>query len=110
MHKRITFRGMEHSPVLEEFAQKHLEKLEKFLATERTPIYIDLVLEAYPNHAHHKVELRIKTPHYDLVAHHEGPEMYQEVDKVTEKMLQELRKAKEKFVEEAKKGDSFKGA
>lgn len=110
MHKRITFRGMDHSPVIEEFANDHLKKLEAFLEDERTPIAIDLVLTAQPVHAHHKVELRVKTPHYDLFAQHEGPEMYQEIDRVTDKMLQELRRAKEKRIDDQKKHDSFKSA
>lgn len=107
MQKRIAFRGMESTPVLEEFANKHLEKVEKLLETERTPIWIDLVLEASTVHAHNKVELRIKTPNYELVAHHEGPEMYQEIDRVIDKMIQEIRRAKEKHVDEAKKANSF---
>ena len=110
MEKRIVFRGMDSSPVLEEYAQKHLEKLDRFLENERPPIAIDLVMEASHVHAHHKVELRVKTPNYDLVAHHEGPELYQEVDRVVDKMLAELRRAKEKRVDSAKKGDSYKGA
>ena len=110
MQKRLVFRGMESSPVLEEFANKHLEKVEKLLENERTPIIIDLVMEASTVHAHHKVELRVKTPNYDLVAHHEGPEMYQEIDRVTDKMVAEIRRAKERRVDEEKKGNSFKGA
>ena len=77
---------------------------------ERTPIMIDLILEASHVHAHHRVELRVKTPHYDLIAHHEGPEMYQEIDRVTDKMVQEIRRAKERLVDEQKKKDSFKSA
>jgi ribosomal subunit interface protein len=110
MHKRIAFRGMEQSPVLEEFAQKHLEKLEKLLSTEPTPVFVDLVLEAHHTHHHHKVELRVITPHYDLIAHHEGPEMYQEVERVTDKMVQEIRRAKERFTTEQRKKDTYKGA
>ncbi len=110
MEKRIAFRNMESTPVLEEFANKHLEKIEKLLETERTPIFIDLVLEASTVHAHNKVELRIKTPNYELVAHHEGPEMYQEIDRVTDKMIIEIRRAKERRVDEEKKKDSFKSA
>ena len=107
MQKRIAYRGMDSTPVLEEFANKHLEKVEKLLENERTPIWIDLILEASTVHAHNKVELRVKTPHYELVAHHEGPEMYQEIDRVTDKMVQEIRRAKEKRVDNAKKVDSF---
>lgn len=108
MNKTVTFRGMEHSPVIEEFAQKHLARLDKLLESERTPIYIDLVLEAYPNHAHNQVKLILKTPHYELVAHHEGPELYQEIDRVTDKMMQEIRRAKEKLHDDLKKRDSYK--
>lgn len=107
MQKRIAFRGMESTPVLEEFANKHLEKVEKLLENERTPIWIDLVLEASTVHAHNKVELRVKTPNYELTAHHEGPEMYQEIDRVIDKMVQEIRRAKERHVDEAKKTNSF---
>jgi ribosomal subunit interface protein len=108
MSKRIAFKNMQSTPVLEEFANKHLEKIEQFLENEPTPVHIDLVLEDNPVHPHHKVELRIKTPHYDLIAHHEGPEMYQEIDRVTDIMLQEIRKAKARLVDDKKKKDSYK--
>ena len=110
MNKRIAFRNMDSTPVLEEFANKHLEKIEKLLESERTPIYIDLVLDAADVHANNKVELRVKTPNYELVAHHEGPEMYQEIDRVTDKMIIEIRRAKERRVDEDKKKDSYKSA
>lgn len=102
MQKRIVYRGMESQPVLEEFANKHLEKIEKLLENQRTPIVIDLILEASHVHAHHKVTLLVKTPDYDLIANHEGPEMYQEIDRVTDKMVQEIRRAKERIVTEHK--------
>ena len=110
MQKRIAFRGIDSTPVLEEFINTHLEKVERLLENERSPIMIDFVVEASKVHAHHKVELRIKTPHYDLVAHHEGPEMYHEIDKVVDKMVRELRRAKEKRVDDQKKHDSYKSA
>ena len=110
MKKRITYRGIDSTPVLEEFINNHLEKVEKFLENEPTPIMIDLILEASSVHAHDKVELRVKSPHYDLIAHHEGPEMYQEIDRVCDKMMRELRRAKEKRVDDQKKHDSYKSA
>jgi ribosomal subunit interface protein len=110
MNKRITYRGIESTPVLEEFINSHLEKVVKILEHEPTPIMIDFVLGASTVHAHHKVELRIKTPHYDLIAHHEGPEMYQEIDKVVDKMVREIRRAKEKRIDEKKNADFFKSA
>ena len=110
MQRRITFRGIDSTPVLEEFINNHLQKVETLLENERTPIMIDFVLEASKVHAHHKVELRIKTPNYDLIAHHEGPEMYQEIDTVIDKMVREIRRAKEKRVDDQKKHDSYKSA
>lgn len=100
----ITFRHMEHSPVLEEQARKHLEKLDKFLVSERTPIFIELVLEAQRTHHHHRVELRVKTPHYDLNVHREGPEVYQVLNDVVDIMNNDLREAKRKRIDEDKKG------
>ncbi len=109
MKKRIVYRGIESTPVLEEFINTHLEKVEKLLEHEPTPVHIDVFLEASKVHAHHKVEIKVKSPHYALVAHHEGPDMYQEIDRVTDKMVAEIRRAKEKRVDQNKKGDSYKG-
>ena len=96
--------------MLEEFAQKHLEKVEKLLENENTPIIIDLTLEASAVHAHNRVELLVKTPNYDLIAHHEGPELYQEIDRVTDKMIQEIRRAKERLISESKTKDTYKSS
>jgi len=110
MIKRIVYRGMESTPVLEEFIGSHLEKIEKLLAHEPSPVSLDLVLEPSTVHAHHKVEIRLHSPHYDLVAHHEGPEMYQEIDRVVDKMIGEIRRAKERRVDDHKRHDSFKSS
>lgn len=110
MQKRVVFRHMEHTPLLEDFAHKHLERVEKLLVGEETPVSLDLVLESAPNHAHNKVELRVSTPRYTLVAHNEGPEMYQEIDTVVEKMIREIKKAKDKLEDKKKHGDSYKSA
>lgn len=104
MNKKITFRGMEHSPVLEEFSNKHLEKVERFLENERDPVYIELVLDAERTHHHHKVELLVKSPHYDLISHSEGPEMYELIVKVANTMHQELLNAKERLIDQKKHG------
>jgi len=98
MHKRITFRNMEHSNPLEEHVHKHFSKIEKFLHNEPTPIYIDMVLESSKTHAHPRAELRIKTPHYDLVTHyeHEGVDMYDAIDRVIDVMYRQLHEQKEK--------------
>lgn len=102
MNKRIAFKNMEKSDVIEDFANKQLLKIEKFLEKERSPVSLDLVIEFAPVHAHNKIELRLNAPDYSLVAHHEGPDIIIEIDRVVDKMINEIRKAKDKRVTEKK--------
>lgn len=96
MHKRITFRHMDHVASIENYANEKLAKIEEFLEHEPTPRYIDLILEPSKVHEHHRVELRVKSPHYDLVSNYEGPEFYKVLDRVIDVMLQELLQEKQK--------------
>jgi len=109
MPKRITFRGMSHSPVIEEYCNDQLSKVEEFIENEREPIRLDLVLEAERTHHHHRVELRIKTPNYDLISNYEGPDMYDVIDRVIDTMYHNLTQAKKKLVDENKTADKYKG-
>jgi len=109
MHRRITFRGMDHSPVIEEYCNGQLSKVEEFIKNERDPIYLDLILEAERTHHHHRVELRIKTPHYDLVYNYEGPDMYDVIDRVIDTMYHELHEKKRELKGKEKTADSYKG-
>ena len=105
MQKRITFRGMEHSPTLEEQANQQLQKIEKFLSKEASPIFIDIIFEAYPTHAHNKVEVRIKSPNYQaVVSKKEGEEIYKVLGFALDAAYSELRKQKEKLVDRHKQG------
>lgn len=107
---RIAFKNMEHSDLIEEFALKKLEKIEKLMETERPPYNIDMVIHGYPTHAHNKVELIVDCANMHLFAHHEGKDIYQEIDVVTKKMLEELIKAKEKNQDKSIHEDKFKSA
>ena len=98
MNKRITFRNMEHAAAIENYANEHLKKIEKFLEHEPTPIAIDLLMEPSKTREHNRVELRVKTPHYDLISHHEGPQFYKVLDHVIDVMMQELLNAKRKRI------------
>jgi ribosomal subunit interface protein len=97
MHKRITFRNMEHSEILKEYADKKLEKIVRFLGTERMPIYINLVFEPSKVHEHHRVELRVKAEHYDLISNYEfkGEPFYDVLDRVIDVMYNKLHERKQ---------------
>ena len=100
MHKRITFRNMDHVAAIENYANEKLAKIEEVLSHEPTPVYIDLILEPSKVHAHHRVELRVKSPHYDMVSNYEGPEFYKVLDRVIDVMLEELHREKRKQLDE----------
>ncbi|MDP3889038.1 MAG: HPF/RaiA family ribosome-associated protein [bacterium] len=98
MHKRITFRGLPHSDVVEQYANQQLTKIEKFLENERTPVYIDLILEPSKLRQHSRIELRVKSPNYDLISNYEfeGQHFYDVLDRVIDVMYHELCEEKKK--------------
>jgi ribosomal subunit interface protein len=102
MHKRITFRNMDHVASIENYANNRLNKVEDFLESESSPVFIDLVLEPSKVHEHHRVELRVKSPSYDLISNYEGPEFYKVLDHVVDVMMGELTKEKRKEVDSRK--------
>lgn len=113
MNKRIVFRHMDSSDVMRDYAEEQLAKIEHFLENERDPITIDLIFEPSKVHEHHRVELRVKTPHYDLVSHyeHKGMAFYDVVDRVIDTMYKELHEAKARMVDDRKqvgRKDEFK--
>ncbi len=102
MQKKITFRDMPHSTVAENYANEQVARIEEFLKHERTPIYIDFIFTPGHTHAHNRVELLVKTPHYDLVTHYEGPDFYDALDRVIDTMYRLLLEEKDKHVEDRK--------
>ena len=109
MEKQITFRSMDHSDALEQYALSHLSKIEHFLQkSERSPISIHMIITGGFVHAHHKIELLVKTPHYDLVSHEENKDAYQAINNVLHTMFSELTRAKEKLVDTRKGGNQHR--
>ena len=98
------FRHMKHSDAIEQHAQQHLKKIEHFLENEPSPCSIDLVMEPSKTREHPRVELRIKTPHYDLITHYEeeGKDFYEVLDHVIDVMYQLLLQKKEKMIDARK--------
>lgn len=91
---------MDHVASIENYANESLKKIEDVLKHEPTPVYIDLVLEPSTVHAHHRVELRVKSPHYEVISHDEGAEFYKILDHVVDTMLHELLEEKRKRIDE----------
>lgn len=113
MNRKITFRGMDRSQVIEDHINKQLDKFNTFLDSENSPVSVALVLEAEREGHHYKVEIRLKSPNYDLVSHapaHASVEsdacqdVYAAINMAVDKMDHELRKAHRKMVDEKKSG------
>jgi ribosome-associated translation inhibitor RaiA len=87
---------MEPSKGMENYANEQLAKIEDFLANEPLPVSIDVTFSPSKVREHHKVELRIKSPHYDLVSEyeHQGMAFYDVIDRVIDTMYHNLREAK----------------
>ncbi len=98
MRKRVTFRHMETEPDLETHAYTALDRIEMALEHEQSPINLDLVLSPGRPHAHHQVELLIKTPNHDFVIKEEGPHMYQLIDKACDVAYRKIHDHKDKLV------------
>jgi len=95
---------MDTSEVMREYADGQLKKIEEFLSHEPTPIYIDLVFEPSKHREHHRVELRVKSAHYDLISNyeHQGTAFYDVIDRVIDTMYKELHEEKKRHVDERK--------
>ena len=109
MEIKMTFRGMESSPVIEEYISKHMDKITKFLKKESSPIELEIVLDAAFKHHYHRAEIILNSPNYNLVSHYECHEMYPAIEKAIEKMATEISKSKGKRIDFRKTGDTFKG-
>lgn len=98
------FKNMDKSDSIEQYANQQLEKIVEFLSHEKTPVYIDLVMEDSKTREHPRVELLVKSPNYDLVTHceHEGVKFYDALDRVIDTMYRELHEHKRKLVDERK--------
>lgn len=104
MEKKITFVGQDHSPVLDRQINEQLVKIERFLTGERSPIFIDVLVEFHPVHQHNKVVAKVKSPHFNCYAEHEGPDVHVEINETIDRLYQQLRTEKQKIVRQHRQG------
>lgn len=99
---RIAFRHMEHSADIDRTVNKQLQRIIDFVGNEPTPIYIDFVVTPSKLHAHHEIELQVKTPNYEAIVKKEGPDFYNLLDTVVDAMYRKLHDEKDTLVTEHK--------
>ena len=103
MNIKITFRNCEPTIALENHINEQLHKVKDFLEHERSPVNLEIIVDANPIHAHHRVESRLHAPEYHIMAHDEGDEMYKVISDMIDKLYTELLRTKEKLVDRHKR-------
>jgi ribosomal subunit interface protein len=109
MQKKITFRHMEHTPILDSYINEQLAKLEEFLSHERDPIILEVVVEPHDLHAHHRASVLIKSPRFEVFVDKFGADMYQVISTAIDDAYEMLCKQKEKYVHDDKRGMQHSG-
>ncbi|MBD3273337.1 ribosome-associated translation inhibitor RaiA [Candidatus Dependentiae bacterium] len=112
MKRKITFQSMDHSEPIERHANEKLNKIEEMLKDSewKTPMFMELWLKANKQHVHHKAELHLKTPQFDLNTHYENADMYFAIDNTIDKMVKLLKKEKALLKDKEQKPETKKKA
>ena len=104
MNVKITFRGCEHSELIDAHIQQQLKKIEEFLGNESSPISLEFLVVMHPTHGHHEISARVHTPHFHCKASHEGKDVYVEINEVCDRLYKQLRDRKERLVDRRNHG------
>lgn len=108
MEVKITFRSMESSPTIEKYVNTKVEKLDRILRKERTPIKLEVILESHHVHVQHDVELRLHCADYHFRAQAKGHDLYVLIDEAFDILFKEIQKEKGKRLVERKGEDPFR--
>jgi putative sigma-54 modulation protein len=91
MNIAITFRQMEATEAMKQYATDKIAKLQKFL---RAPMKTQVTLSC-TQHRVHKAEVDLHSGSLHLHAHETSEDMYATIDKVTDKLERQIRGEKE---------------
>lgn len=100
----MTFRGMDASEAMEQYAAKYLTKFKKYFGKEDpASIFVEVIFDGKLNHHVYSCEVRIKTKLFNLISKREGADMYPLIDEVMKIMGNELKTEKQRIVDDVRK-------
>ncbi|MBI2353360.1 ribosome-associated translation inhibitor RaiA [Candidatus Dependentiae bacterium] len=100
----VTFRNMESTEGLQDYVEKYTEKFKKYLAKyDPLATFVHVVLDGHLEHRRYTAEVRVKTPHFNLIVNRQNHDMYPLIDEIMHIMERDLQIAKEKEVDMVKK-------
>lgn len=92
MQVAVTFRHMEPTNALKEFAAEKIERIEKYIHTP-TDAHVVLSVEKYM----HKADITIKAHGFMMRGHEKSEDMYASIDRAVDKIERQVRKYKTKL-------------
>jgi putative sigma-54 modulation protein len=91
MQVTVTFRHMESSDAVREYAEEKLQRIEKYL---QPPVEVHVILEV--DKFMHRAEIDVHAKGIHLNAHEVTADMYAAIDGVADKIERQVQKHKEK--------------
>lgn len=90
MNIAITFRNLESTEAVKQYATEKIAKLQKFL---RQPMQAHATLSV-AHQLEHTIEVRISSGSEHFEGHEQSPDMYASIDKVVDKLERQISAAK----------------
>ncbi|MCA9604166.1 MAG: ribosome-associated translation inhibitor RaiA [Myxococcales bacterium] len=90
MQVHFTFRNVESSEGIKNYAREKIGRMQKYL---RTPLHADVILSV-ERHIH-RVELSMRADGERFAGHSESEDMYASIDLVVDKVDRQVREAKD---------------
>ena len=92
MKIQISFKGIEHTPALDERINEKSKKLEKLLEGKTTVKWT-----CYVKDGHHYAEVVLLGPKFEYHAHAYSENLYKTLDKAVDKLWTQMHKKKDKW-------------
>jgi putative sigma-54 modulation protein len=105
MNINITFRHVEASDAIKNYASEKISKLQKFLS-KPMEVKVTLSLEKLK----HMVEVRLSSGTEHIEAHDASDDMYASIDRVIHKLERQIRESKGAIQAKRRGGDTVRGA
>ena len=90
MQVHFTFRNVESSEGIKNYAREKIARMQKYL---RTPLEADVILSKERHN--HRVEMSVRADGDRFAGHVESEDMYASIDLVVDKVDRQVRKAKD---------------
>lgn len=104
MDIKITYRGMEKDAQVEKHILQQLKPIETLLSKEHGPASVEFIVAKNSKFPNFSVTARMHKPVCKCIAHHEGADIYTEINIVCDRLYADVVKCKQWQVDRKKQG------